>query len=205
MAARRTEYRFHGIKMLTTSHPAIRRIKRTDVHPSLHGNKLWKSSFLLMDYLKKHPPEHVGRVMDAGCGWGTSGIFCAKHFRSEVTSVDADDNVFPYLLANADANGVSVQPLQSRFEKITTRQLQGLDLLIAADICFWDELVNPVFNLVKRAVNAGVKKIVIADPERSTFFDMAHRCEDTFCAEILEWKTRRPVQARGALMIIENA
>jgi predicted nicotinamide N-methyase len=205
MTARRTEYRFHGIKMLTTSHPAIRRIKRTDAHPSLHGNKLWKSSFLLMDYLKKHPPEHVARVMDAGCGWGTSGIFCAKHFRSEVTSVDADGNVFPYLLANAEANGVNIDTRQSRFEKITTEQLQGLDLLIAADICFWDELVNPVFNLVKRAVNAGVKKIVIADPERPTFFDMAGRCEDKFCAEIFEWKTRQPVQARGALMVIENA
>ena len=32
-------------------------------------------------------------------------------------------------------------------------------MLIAADICFWDELVDPVYNLVKRAVNAGVKKV----------------------------------------------
>ena len=78
-------------------------------------------------------------------------------------------------------------------------------MLVAADICFWDELVNPVTNLVNRAVKAGVKHILIADPERSTFFEMAHRCEDKFCAEIIEWKTRRPVSASGALMVLENA
>lgn len=205
MAGRRTHYRFHGVKMLTASHPAIRRIKRGDAQPSIHGNKLWKSSFLLIDYMKKHPPEQVGTVMDAGCGWGISGIFCARAFGSEVVSVDADRDVFPYLLANAEVNDVQVTPRQSRFEKITRKQLQGTDLLIAADICFWDELVNPVFNLVKRAVDAGVKKILIADPERSTFLDMARRCEDRFCADIVEWKTRRPVRARGSLMVLENA
>ena len=205
MATRRTEYRFHGVKMLTASHPDIRRIKRTDAQPSIHGNKLWKSSFLLIDYLEKNPPEHCRTVMDAGCGWGTSGIFCAKAFNADVTSVDADADVFPYLRANAAANGVDVTTLQSRFEKISTRQLESIDLLIAADICFWDELVNPVFNLVNRAVKAGVKKVVIADPERSTFFEMAQRCEDKFCAYIIEWRTQRPIPARGSLMVLENA
>jgi len=205
MAERRTEYRFHGIVMLTSSHPDIRRVKRSDAQPSIHGNKLWKSSFLLIDYLKKNPPEHCRTVMDAGCGWGTSGIYCASAFGSSVTSVDADCDVFPYLEANAAANGVKVNTLHSRFEKITTRQLEQIDLLIAADICFWDELVNPVFNLVNRAVKAGVKKIVIADPERSTFFEMAQRCEDRFYAEIMDWRVKQPLEARGALMVLENA
>jgi predicted nicotinamide N-methyase len=205
MAARRTEYRFHGVKMLTASHPVIRRIKRGDAQPSIHGNKLWKSSFLLIDYLRKNPPEQCHTAMDVGCGWGMAGIYCAKAFGAEVRSVDADKDVFPYLLANAEANGVRVNPLPSRFEKITTRQLEDVDLLVAADICFWDELVNPVYNLVKRAVNAGVKKIVIADPERSTFFEMARRCEDKFCAELIDWRTRQPVSASGALMVLENA
>jgi predicted nicotinamide N-methyase len=201
----RTEVRFHGVKMLTTSHPAIRRVKRSDAQPSIHGNKLWKSSFLLIDYLKKNPPEHARRVMDAGCGWGMSGIYCAKAFGSQVTSVDADPDVFPYLQANAEANGVQVETLAKRFEKIRTRDLEGIDLLLAADICFWDELVKPVFNLVSRAVKAGVKQIIIADPERSPFFEVAQRCEDRFCAEIIEWQTRKPNRARGSLLILENA
>ncbi|MCZ6831651.1 MAG: methyltransferase domain-containing protein [Gammaproteobacteria bacterium] len=201
----RREYRFHGVSMLTASHPAIRRVKRSDAQPSIHGNKLWHSSFLLIDYLSKHPPEHAGSVMDAGCGWGMSGIYCARKFGSRVTSVDADADVFPYLRANAEANGVEVTTLKSRFEKISGRQLESVDLLVAADICFWDELVNPVFNLIKRAVKAGVKKIIIADPERSPFLEVARRCEDSFCAELLEWRTRRPLSARGTLLILENA
>jgi predicted nicotinamide N-methyase len=201
----RTEYRFHGVKMLTTSHPEIRRVKRGDAQPSIHGNKLWRSSFLLIDYLKKHPPEHSATVMDAGCGWGMSGIYCARAFGSRVTSIDADPDVFPYLHANARANNVEVTTIARRFEKITTRELEKIDLLVAADICFWDELVKPVSNLVSRAVKAGVKKIIIADPERSPFFDVARRCEEKYCAELLEWSTHRPLIARGSLLVIENA
>lgn len=200
-----TENRFRGVIMPTGSHPAIRRLKRQGVYPSIHGNKLWKSSCLLIDYLNRHRPEHKGSVIDVGCGWGVSGIWCAKTLGSRVTSVDADPDVFPFLEASASLNGVETTPLVSRFEKLSTRQLSQFDMLIAADICFWDELVNPVYNMVNRAVKAGVKHILIADPERSTFFEMAERCVDRHCADIVEWQTRSPVKARGAIMVIENA
>ena len=161
----------------TSSHPLIRQVRRQGAYPSIHGNKLWKSSLLLIDYLNKHRPEHCKNIIDVGCGWGISGIWCAKTLGSNVTSVDADPDVFPFLEATANLNGVTATPLVSTFEKLSTRQLSEFDMLIAADICFWDELVDPVFNMVNRAVKAGVKHIVIADPERSTFFDMARRVE----------------------------
>ena len=191
--------------MPTASHPAIRRLKRQGVYPSIHGNKLWKSSCLLIDYLNRHRPQHCGSVIDVGCGWGASGIWCARTLGSRVTSVDADPDVFPFLAEAAALNGVEAEPLVSRFENLTTRQLSHYDMLIAADICFWDELVNPVYNMVNRAVKAGVKHILIADPERSTFLQMAERCVDKHCADLIEWKTRTPIKASGALMIIENA
>jgi len=201
----RTGHRFRGVTMPTSSHPLIRQVKRQGVYPSIHGNKLWKSSLLLIDYLKKHQPDHTHKVLDVGCGWGISGIWCAKKLGSQVTSMDADPDVFPFLEATAKLNGVSTTPLVSTFEKLSTRQLAEFDMLIAADICFWDDLVDPVFNMVNRAVKAGVKHIIIADPERSTFFDMARRCESRHCAEIIEWKTRKPIKASGALMVLENA
>jgi predicted nicotinamide N-methyase len=201
----RTGHRFRGVTMPTSSHPLIRQVRRQGVYPSIHGNKLWKSSLLLIDYLNKHRPAHCKTVIDVGCGWGASGIWCAKTLGAQVTSVDADPDVFPFLEASAQLNGVATTPLVSTFEKLSTRQLSGFDMLIAADICFWDELVDPVVNMVNRAVKAGVKHIIIADPERSTFFDMARRCETRHCAEIIEWKTRTPVKARGALMVLENA
>ena len=201
----RTERRFRGARIPTASHPAIRRLKRQGIEPSIHGNKLWKSSCLLIDYLKKNPPEHARRVIDVGCGWGISGIWCARNFNSKVTSVDADPDVFPFLQATADINGVETRHLVSRFEKLSTKELSRYDMLIAADICFWDELVKPVTNMVNRAVQAGVKHILIADPERSPFFEVADRCADKHCAEVVEWSTRGSVEARGAIMVIENA
>ena len=145
--------RFRGLTFPNSSHPAIRRLKRAGARPSIHGNKLWKSSSVLIDYLHQHRPEHCRRVIDVGCGWGAAGIWCAKTLGSEVTSVDADHQVMPFLAATAELNGVTTTPQVSRFEKLTTRQLSHFDMLIAADICFWDELVDPVFNMVRRAVN----------------------------------------------------
>ena len=200
-----TERRFRGVIMPTASHPAIRKVKRQGVEPSIHGNKLWKSSCLLIDYLKTNPPEHCQNILDVGCGWGVSGIWCAKQFGSNVTSMDADADVFPFLQATAELNGVQTQHLVSRFEKLTTKQLAQYDMLIAADICFWDELVKPVTNMVNRAVKAGVKQILIADPERSPFFEIAERCADKHCAEVVEWSTRSPIKASGAIMVLENA
>jgi predicted nicotinamide N-methyase len=200
-----TERRFRGVVMPRASHPEIRRIKRQGNHPSIHGNKLWKSSCLLIDYLHNNPPAHCRSVIDVGCGWGISGIWCARKLGAEVTSMDADPDVFPYLEATAAINKVETDPLVSRFEKLKTRQLADFDMLIAADICFWDELVDPVYNMINRAVKAGVKHILVADPERPTFFEMAERCVDKHCADIVEWETRSPIKASGAIMVIENA
>ncbi|NQX90183.1 MAG: methyltransferase [Halioglobus sp.] len=183
----------------------IRQVKRRGADPTIHGNKTWKSSRLIIDYLHKHPPEHNKKVLDVGCGWGITGIWCAKAMGSKVTSMDADADVFPYLQATALLNGVETKQLVARFEDLTTKQLSKYDLLIGADICFWDELVKPVSNMVKRAVKAGVKKIIIADPQREPFFEVAARCEKRHYAELIEWEVHSSLSAEGALLIIENA
>ncbi|MFT4520479.1 MAG: putative nicotinamide N-methyase [Halioglobus sp.] len=191
--------------MPTSSHNAIRKVKREGHTTTIHGNKLWKSSLLLIDYLHKNRPEHSQSVIDVGCGWGIAGIWCAKTLGSEVVCVDADPNVFPFLDATAELNGVSAQAKVARFENLTTKQLSKFDILIAADICFWEELVDPVSNMINRAVKAGVKKIVIADPKRGPFFDMADRVMERHGAEVIECSTTTPIKARGAILVLENA
>jgi predicted nicotinamide N-methyase len=200
-----TALNFHGASMPTANHREIRNLRRQGVEPAIHGNKLWKSSFLLVDYLNANRPEYSSSVIDVGCGWGFGGVWCAKTLGSEVTSVDADPDVFPYLNSVARINGVETLALKSRFERLSKRQLAEFDMLIAADICFWDDLVNPVSKMIDRAVDAGVKHIVIADPERSSFFTMAQRCMQKHCADLIEWEVSSPVNARGALLVIENA
>lgn len=202
--SRTTERRFRGVVMPTASHSAIRRVKRAGHEPSIHGTKLWKSSCLVIDYLHKNPPAACSRVLDAGCGWGVTGIWCAKKLRSAVVSMDADAAVFPYLEAVAELNKVQTTPLVNRFEKLRKPQLTGIDLLVAADICFWDELVKPVGKMVDKAIDAGVKQIVIADPERPTFHEMAEKALHRHGGELINWQTQGKIQASGALLVINN-
>lgn len=197
-------HRFRGVVFPTASHPAIRRAKRQNEAPEIHGNKLWKSSCLIIDYLHRHPAPRPRNVLDAGCGWGIGGIWCAKQFGAAVTSLDADRHVFPFLQVTADLNGVSTTQRVSRFERLTKRDLSAFDTLIAADVCFWDELVNPLANLVNRAIDAGVERIIIADPERPPFHQMARRCIERHGGDVLTWSTRGNLAARGALLVIEN-
>lgn len=204
MSSQKNVRRAYGIDFLLSQHPVITRIKRASSVPSIHGNKFWGSSYLLMDYLKKHPIAEKSRVLEIGCGWGLAGIFCAKQFKAQVTGVDADDAVFPYLQAHAEYNGVTIEAIKRRFEHLTTTQLAQYDVIIGADICFWDELSTTLFNLVNRAVRAGVKKIIIADPERSPFFELTERCIDRHCADLESWSVTKPRRASGCLLIIEN-
>ena len=116
--------RFRGVVMPYAGHKSIRAVRRAGHEPSIHGTKLWKSSCLIIDYLKKHPPKRRKRVLDAGCGWGITGIWCAKEWGSKVVSMDADPAVFPYLNAVAELNGVSTESWVQRFEKVRKKDLE---------------------------------------------------------------------------------
>ena len=195
---------FRGVVMPYAGHASIRAVKRAGHEPTIHGTKLWKSSCLIIDYLKKNPPKRTKRVLDAGCGWGVTGIWCAKQWGAKVTSMDADAAVFPYLNAVAELNGVATQAWVQRFEKVTKKDLEGVDVLVGGDICFWDELVKPVSKLIDRAIDAGVGTIVIGDPERPTFHEMAEQTIKKHGGELLGWRLSGAVKATGALLVLHN-
>ena len=157
---------------------------------------------LLLSWL---PDDLTGKtVLDAGCGWGVTGIWCAKQWGSKVISMDADPAVFPYLEAVAELNGVATQPWVQRFEKVRKKDLEKVDVLVGGDICFWDELVKPVNRMIDRAIDAGVGTIVIGDPERPTFHEMAARAIKRHGGELLDWRLTGTVKATGALLVIHN-
>jgi predicted nicotinamide N-methyase len=197
----RESYTTHGVRLLGMSHPRIRELKR-DHSPSVHGHKPWTSSFLVMDYLERYRIKRGARVMEIGCGWGPVSVFCAKRFGARVTGVDIDRDVFPYLRALAKENGVSVRTVRSPFERLTTRRLARQDLIVGSDICFWDELVDPLFNLIRRAKRGGAKRFVLADPGRSPFHELTERCEAAFATQVWEWNTGRPEAIEGEILDI---
>ena len=198
-----TQERF-GILRLMAGHPAMRKLRDDGHVPSIHGNKHWPSADLLIDYLQQHPLKKKAHVLDAGCGWGLGGIYCAKTFKAKVTGVDADDAVFPFLQAHAELNGVEVKCLKKKFQGVKKETLKEIDAIIGADICFWDEMVKPLLKLIDRALDSGVKRIMIADPERSPFFMLAEKCAKRYGADLVDWRSEAYPRISGSILVIDR-
>ena len=188
-----------GLTILKNSHPEIRRIRKETGYPTIHGNKFWKSTFLLMDFLSEYPPEEGCNILEIGCGWGLGGIYCAKTFGAKVTSLDADDSVFPYLEYHAELNGVNVTTWKSKYEKVRKADLEKFDMVIAADVCFWDSMAEPLYNLTRRACQVGTR-VVMTDPGRPPFREMAAKCAEKLGAFYDNWSVPHPHSASGLVM-----
>lgn len=193
-----------GLFVLKKKHPLIKRLRKSWPEPEIHGDKIWSSSYLIMNYLNKNPLPDKARVMEVGCGWGLLSIYCAKKFNADVTGVDADPNVLPYLKVHSALNDVKVKTKESYFEKISTKTLTKYDAVFGGDICFWPKLVDPLYTLIKRSVKAGVGTVIIADPGRSPFFKLAKKCKKKFNAELIERTIKKPEKADGYLLVIDN-
>lgn len=192
-----------GLTILKNGHPDIRKIRKVSGAPEIHGNKMWKSTLLLMDYLKEFPPPKKAKVLDIGCGWGLAGIYCAKQFKANVTSLDADDTVFPYLLHHAEINEVEVKPWKCRYEDVRKTDLREFDLVVGADICFWDSMVKPLYNLVKRAHQVERTRVVITDPGRPTYQAVAEKCVAKLGAGYDDWSVPHPHNASGLVLDLD--
>ncbi|MCB1645677.1 MAG: methyltransferase domain-containing protein [Pseudomonadales bacterium] len=202
----RTQRQAYGVKILNSTHPEIRRLKREGYVAEIHGNKFWNSSFLIMEHLKKHPLPQGSRVLEIGCGWGLLGIHCAKKFNATVTGIDADPNVLPYMQLHAEMNGVSVEGRKMTFQQLTTEKLRQYDVILGADICFWDEMTTMLYNLINRSRKAGVSQVMIADPCRPPFTALAEKCTDKFAGqtEVVSKWLKKPVNASGDILIVRN-
>ncbi|GIS69562.1 MAG: hypothetical protein CM1200mP9_03830 [Gammaproteobacteria bacterium] len=70
--------------------------------------------------------------------------FVHNGFGADVTGVDADRDIFPFLDVIAALNSVKIRPHRTHYEKLTARYLGDHELIIGSDICFWDNLIKPL-------------------------------------------------------------
>lgn len=198
----KTELLAHGVRCLLSPHPLIRKLKQQH-RPGSHGNKVWKTSWMLMDYLDRNGTIEGGRALDIGCGWGLTGIFLVKRFNAKVTWVDVDAQIQPYLQLHADINKVEIQFLNIGYEQIRAPILRNVDIMVGTDICFWEELIDPLRRLFNRAGRAGVKQILIADPGRPTFEDLSEYFLGRHRTELIDWEIEAPVYTAGKILKID--
>ena len=84
-----TERHAYGITVLKSADARVRKLK-SQYEPNIHGNKVWNSSWCIMDFIQQQGLTKGTRVLEAGCGWGPTGIFCAKNYGAKVMGLDAD-------------------------------------------------------------------------------------------------------------------
>ena len=191
----------YGIKVLLSSHPAIRSLKRQFI-PSSHGNRFWWSSWLLMDYFKRNGLPKKSRILEVGCGWGLASIYCAKKHKAVATGADIDRNVLPYGKFHAEINNVNVSFIQKGFEQLNKKDLENYDIILGADICFWDNMTGLLKNLILRAKRAGVKQVFISDPVRSPFERLCEYFNRERGGEVLDWTASEPREILGQILKI---
>ncbi|WP_144391492.1 class I SAM-dependent methyltransferase [Pleionea sediminis] len=192
-----------NILLLENKHRLVKQLKEC-YEPNVHGHKTWASSFLLMDYFQTHRViKSTSQVLELGCGWGAASIYCAKNGAKEVTGLDIDENVFPYLKTQAALNGVDVKCKTKSYDKLTAKQLDHYNLIMGGDICFWDELAQMLEKMIRRALKSGVKRIVLADPGRSPFLELAERCTEFAKASLTEWYVCDPDYYEGFILDIK--
>ncbi|MBN2124375.1 MAG: methyltransferase [Deltaproteobacteria bacterium] len=199
--ARRKDILEYGVRVLLSGHQNIRKLKRHH-SPAFHGFRVWPSSWLLMDFFKNRGMPADTRVMEVGCGWGLAGIYCAKRYGALVTGVDKDPEVFPYLRLHAELNDVKINEIRKTFSGLTKENLNGVDVVIGADICFWDTLIDPLIQFIGLALGSGVKLVVIADPGRASFEDLETYCVGNMSGEALGWEVIRPHPIQGRILKI---
>lgn len=186
---------------LKAEHPLIDYLKEEGEEPLLHGTRVWQSGWLAIDWLQRHPLPQGSKVIDVGCGWGLLGIYCARRFGSRVLSVDVDACVAPFLDLHARINEVTLRPRFTGIAGITARDLGGTALVAGADICFWNELVQPLYDLIGRALEQGCARVLLADPGREPFEKLAERCVLDFGGRVFDHHIHRP-RSRGRLLEI---
>ena len=193
---------YMGIKALKASHPQVRKLKRQQKGHAAHGNKVWRSSFVLMDYLSGQDIPMNSKVLDIGCGWGLTGLFLAKKYHAQVTGIDIDSSVQPFLALQAQVNQCQMGFQERDFTSLSSEELTQYQLIIGTDICFWDELSQPLFDLIERSLNAGVERIIFADPGRPPFWSLAELCVQKLDASVFTRRIYEPWKTEKYLLVV---
>lgn len=124
----------------------------------------WAGGTVLARYVLDRPTTVAGRrVLDLGAGSGIVGIAAAKAGAREVTAAEIDRNGVAALGLNAAANGVAITVIG---KDITTGSPPVIDLVLAGDVFYGQDVAWRVIPFLDRCLAAGIE-VLVGDPGRA--------------------------------------
>jgi predicted nicotinamide N-methyase len=100
-------------------------------------------------------------------------------------------------------NGLELDFCAAKFQQLSKADFAGMDLVVGTDICFWEELTQPLYLMIRRAIMAGVPRIIIGDPGRAPFWALSEKCKKHFSARNITQHTELPVRTKKQLLVIQ--
>ena len=92
------------------------------------------------------------------------------------------------------------------FESMTTEELASFETIIGTDICFWDDMTQPLFDFIALALESGVERVIFADPGRPPFWDLVDSCISSFVnAEVVVRRIYEPWKTEKFILVISRA
>ncbi|WP_412033550.1 class I SAM-dependent methyltransferase [Mesorhizobium sp. BH1-1-5] len=124
----------------------------------------WAGGAVLARYVLDRPSIVAGkRVLDLGAGSGLVGIAAAKAGARAVIAAEIDRNGVVALRLNAEANGVAIQ---IRDEDVTAGPPPAVDLVLAGDVFYAQDVGQRMLPFLDRCLAAGID-VLVGDPGRA--------------------------------------
>ncbi len=178
----------HNIKIPLSSDKEIQRIKRKTEKPVSHGNKVWNSSFTIIDFLSRYNLQKIDTAIDIGCGWGVVLAYLQKQ-GIDCGGIDIDVNTKPYVDVVNKYNKTNVDVLYMDYKELPREVFKRIDLIIGCDICYWEQHVGNI----KKLINKAQCPVLIADPGRDTFWELTESVKGNLHEIVL----KKPRAVRG--------
>ncbi|MEM9123583.1 MAG: 50S ribosomal protein L11 methyltransferase [Pseudomonadota bacterium] len=126
----------------------------------------WAGGQALARYILDTPSSVYGHsVLDFGAGSGLVGIAAGKAGARTVICADIDPMASTACALNAAANGVS---LMTTTEDLVGTSLEGIDVVLAGDMCYEEPLASTIAAWLRDHVAKG-RPVLIGDPKRHGF------------------------------------
>jgi predicted nicotinamide N-methyase len=135
------------------------------------GRTLWDGAVLLALYLQRHPEVIIGqRVIELGAGLGLVGVCAAIIGAAQVTITDLEYALVGAIdTVNKNIDAIHVPVRIETLDWFNPPIHSDWDVIIAADVVWLTELVDPFVNTLKTLCPPGSRSIVILSYQRRGF------------------------------------